>query len=105
MSIIDKYNAALDSKRSELAAFASNGVGRISLPSPTPVVQSGSTPSANGKAATALMVGGAAILIGGIGGMAPSRKHDIARLGWKAIIAGTLANLLSATIAGFLLTI
>lgn len=66
MSIIDKYNAALDSKRSELAAFASNGVGRISLPSPAPVVQSGSTPSANGKAATALMVGGAAILIGGI---------------------------------------
>ena len=46
-----------------------------------------------------------AILIGGIGGMAPSRKSDIARLGWKAIIAGTLANLLSATIAGLLLTI
>lgn len=46
-----------------------------------------------------------AILIGGIGGMAPSRKHDIARLGWKAVLGGTLANLLSATIAGFLLTI
>ena len=46
-----------------------------------------------------------AILIGGLGGMAPSRKGDIARLGWKAIIAGTLANLLSATIAGLLLTI
>ena len=46
-----------------------------------------------------------AILIGGIGGMAPSRKGDIARLGWKAIIAGTLANLLSATIAGLLFTI
>lgn len=38
-----------------------------------------------------------AILIGGIGGMAPSRKHDIARLGWKAVLGGTLANLLSAT--------
>ena len=46
-----------------------------------------------------------AILIGGIGGMAPSRKHDIARLCWKAVLGGTLANLLSATIAGFLLTI
>lgn len=46
-----------------------------------------------------------AILIGGIGGMAPSRKPDIARLGWKAVLGGTLANLLSATIAGFLLTI
>ena len=46
-----------------------------------------------------------AILIGGIGGMAPNRKHDIARLGWKAVLGGTLANLLSATIAGLLLTI
>ena len=43
-----------------------------------------------------------AILIGGIGGMAPERKHDIARLGWKAVIGGTLANLLSAAIAGML---
>ena len=46
-----------------------------------------------------------AILIGGIGGMAPNRKHDIARLGWNAVLGGTLANLLSATIAGLLLTI
>ena len=46
-----------------------------------------------------------AILIGGIGGMAPNRKADIARLGWKAVLGGTLANLLSATIAGLLLTI
>ena len=46
-----------------------------------------------------------AILIGGIGGMAPNRKADIARLGWKAVLCGTLANLLSATIAGLLLTI
>lgn len=46
-----------------------------------------------------------AILIGGIGGMAPSRKADIARLGWRAVLGGTLANLLSATIAGLLLTI
>lgn len=66
MSIIDKYNAALDSKRSELATFASDGVGRISLPSPTPVVQDVSTPSVNGKTATALLVGGTAVLIGGI---------------------------------------
>ena len=46
-----------------------------------------------------------AILIGGIGGMAPNRKADIARLGWKAVLGGTLANLLSATISGLLLTI
>ncbi|HDL3878880.1 TPA: NupC/NupG family nucleoside CNT transporter, partial [Mannheimia haemolytica] len=41
-----------------------------------------------------------AILIGGIGAMAPSRRGDIARLGIKAVIAGSLANLMSATIAG-----
>ncbi|WP_226691810.1 MULTISPECIES: NupC/NupG family nucleoside CNT transporter [Rodentibacter] len=41
-----------------------------------------------------------AILIGGLGGMAPNRRGDIARLGLKAVIAGTLANLMSATIAG-----
>lgn len=41
-----------------------------------------------------------AILIGGIGAMAPNRRGDIARLGIKAVIAGSLANLMSATIAG-----
>lgn len=41
-----------------------------------------------------------AILIGGIGGMAPNRRADIAKLGIKAVIAGTLASLLSASIAG-----
>lgn len=42
-----------------------------------------------------------AVLIGGIGSMAPNRRSDIARLGLKAVIGGTLANLMSATIAGF----
>lgn len=41
-----------------------------------------------------------AILLGGLGGLAPSRRPDIARLGIRAIAAGTLANLLSAAIAG-----
>jgi concentrative nucleoside transporter, CNT family len=44
-----------------------------------------------------------AMLIGGLGGMAPSRRQDIAELGFRAIIAATLANLLSATIAGMLI--
>jgi CNT family concentrative nucleoside transporter len=43
------------------------------------------------------------IQIGGIGALAPERKHDLARLGFRAMIAGTLANFLSATIAGMLL--
>ncbi len=44
-----------------------------------------------------------AILIGGIGGMAPSRRGQIAQLGLKAVLAGTLANLMSATLAGMLI--
>ncbi|HEX4560860.1 MAG TPA: NupC/NupG family nucleoside CNT transporter [Gemmatimonadales bacterium] len=43
------------------------------------------------------------IQIGGIGALAPERKHDLARLGFRAMLAGTLANFLSATLAGMLL--
>lgn len=41
-----------------------------------------------------------AILLGGLGSMAPSRRSDIARLGFRAVAAGMLASLLSASIAG-----
>ncbi|MEJ2538615.1 MAG: NupC/NupG family nucleoside CNT transporter [Gemmatimonadota bacterium] len=44
-----------------------------------------------------------AILLGGLGGMAPSRRGDIARLGIRAVVAASLANLMSAAIAGFFL--
>jgi len=44
-----------------------------------------------------------AIQIGGIGALAPSRKSDLARLGLKAMFVGTLANFMSACIAGMLL--
>jgi len=43
------------------------------------------------------------IQIGGIGALAPNRRHDLARLGLRAMLAGTLANFVTATIAGFLL--
>jgi CNT family concentrative nucleoside transporter len=43
------------------------------------------------------------IQIGGIGSLAPERKGDLAKLGFRAMLAGTLANLMSATIAGMLL--
>ncbi|OSN03754.1 nucleoside transporter NupC [Lonsdalea britannica] len=46
-----------------------------------------------------------AILIGGLGSMAPNRRPDIARFGMKAIAAGTLSNLMSASIAGFFLAL
>lgn len=41
-----------------------------------------------------------AILLGGLGVLAPSRRSDIARLGLKAILAGTLSNFMSATLVG-----
>ena len=41
-----------------------------------------------------------AVLIGGLGTMAPNRRSDVARLGIKAVIAGSLSNLMSACIAG-----
>jgi CNT family concentrative nucleoside transporter len=44
-----------------------------------------------------------AIQIGGIGGIAPERKHDLARLGLRAMIAGSLACFQTATIAGLLI--
>jgi concentrative nucleoside transporter, CNT family len=43
------------------------------------------------------------IQLGGIGALAPNRKSDLAQLGLRAMLAGTLANFLSATIAGMLL--
>jgi CNT family concentrative nucleoside transporter len=43
-----------------------------------------------------------AIQVGGIGELAPSRRKDLAKLGFKALICGTLASYLSATIAGIL---
>ncbi|ABI38115.1 nucleoside transporter [Shewanella sp. MR-4] len=46
-----------------------------------------------------------AILLGGLGAMAPNRRHDLAKLGIRAVIAGSLANLMSATIAGLFLAI
>ena len=45
-----------------------------------------------------------AILMGGLGAMAPSRRKDIARLGLKAVCAATLANLMSAALAGLFLS-
>jgi CNT family concentrative nucleoside transporter len=44
-----------------------------------------------------------AIQIGGIGALAPTRKSDLARLGLRSVAAGTMANFMSACIAGMLL--
>jgi len=43
------------------------------------------------------------IQIGGIGALVPERRHDLAKLGFRAMLAGTLANFASACIAAILL--
>jgi len=43
------------------------------------------------------------IQIGGIGALAPNKRGELARLGVRAMLAGTMANLMSASIAGMLL--
>ena len=45
-----------------------------------------------------------AICLGGVGSMAPNRRQDIARIGLHALLAATLANLMSAALAGFFLS-
>ena len=45
-------------------------------------------------------LGSIAIQLGSIGTMAPERRHDVANMGLKAVLAATLANLMSATLAG-----
>ena len=46
-----------------------------------------------------------AIQIGGIGGLAPERRQDLARFGLRAVLGGTIATLMTATIAGVLITL
>lgn len=46
-----------------------------------------------------------AILMGGLGGIVPKRRHDIARMGLMAVTAGMLANLMNAALAGFFLSL
>ena len=48
-------------------------------------------------------LGSLGILLGGLGGLAPGRRSEIATLGLRAVAAATLANLMSAAIAGILI--
>jgi concentrative nucleoside transporter, CNT family len=48
-------------------------------------------------------LGNIGIEIGGIGSLAPNKRGELARLGVRAMLAGTMANLMSASIAGMLL--
>ena len=46
-----------------------------------------------------------AILLGGLGILAPSRRQEIARFGLKAVLAGTLSNFMSATLVGIFMSL
>lgn len=46
-----------------------------------------------------------AIILGGLGTLVPSRRHEIAQFGVKALMAGTLSNLMSATLAGIFVSL
>jgi concentrative nucleoside transporter, CNT family len=48
-------------------------------------------------------LGSIGMQIGGIGALVPERRNDLARLGVRAMLAGTMANLISASIAGIFL--
>ncbi|MGB0065632.1 MAG: nucleoside transporter C-terminal domain-containing protein, partial [Terracidiphilus sp.] len=48
-------------------------------------------------------LGSIGIQVGGIGALVPERRNDLARLGVRAMLAGTMANLISAAIAGIFL--
>ena len=46
-----------------------------------------------------------AMMLGGLGSLVPDRRHDIARMGLKSVLAGTLANLMSAVLAGLFVSL
>ena len=46
--------------------------------------------------------GSVAIMIGGIGGIAPERRPDLARLGLRSLVAGTVATMLTGCVIGIL---
>ena len=73
----------------------------------TPMIDAGSLDPKSIIIATFALCGFAsfasvAMLIGGISEMIPERKHELAKLGIPAMICGTLASYLSATLAGIL---
>ncbi len=71
----------------------------------TPLLEAGALQARSELIATFALCGFAnfgsvAILIGGVGGMVPERRHDLAKLGLRAMVCGTLASYLSAALAG-----
>ena len=47
-------------------------------------------------------IGSLGILLGGLNAMVPERRADIASLGWRSVISGTLATMMSGAIVGLI---
>ena len=84
-----------------LRLLADEGIGRRLPDFMTPIGRTSSTAFALTGFANFSSVG---IQLGGIGAMAPDRRHDLARLGMRALFVGFTATLLNAAIAGVVLS-
>jgi CNT family concentrative nucleoside transporter len=100
-TVLNEFIAYLDMKtlldNAKAVAAGAKAAGSLPVLSPRAVVLS--TYALAGFS----NISSIAIQIGGIGGLAPTRQHDLAKLGVRALIAGALTNFVSACIAGILL--
>lgn len=78
-------------------------IGYLTLTNPKTVVDSRSFILATYALCGFANISSIAIQIGGIGVLAPNRRGDLARLGWRALLGGVLASYLTATIVGILI--
>jgi concentrative nucleoside transporter, CNT family len=78
-------------------------IGYLTLTNPKTVVEPRSFVLATYALCGFANISSIAIQIGGIGALAPSRRGDLARLGWRALLGGVLASYLTATIVGILI--
>jgi CNT family concentrative nucleoside transporter len=97
-TVLNEFIAYLDLK-GLLENAAQAAQGKLASPTLAPRTVAISTYALCGFA----NIGSVAIQIGGIGALAPNRQGDLARLGLRALLAGTLANLANAALAGILL--
>jgi CNT family concentrative nucleoside transporter len=99
-TVLNEFIAYLDMKtlldNAKLIASGAKPVGSLTVLSERAVVL------ATYALAGFANIGSIGIQIGGIGGLAPNRQHDLAKLGVRALVAGSLTNFVSACIAGML---
>jgi CNT family concentrative nucleoside transporter len=100
-TVLNEFIAYLDMRtlleNAKLVASGAKAAGTV------PVLSGRATVLATYALAGFANIGSIGIQIGGIGGLAPNRQHDLARLGVRALVAGSLTSFVSACIAGMLL--